>query len=82
MRYHNVKLKWLLLDHSLNNLYHCNQRFEWTAYRSTIDTLTKDIKTKEAEVAEMQVQIKRASEDREMENKEFQQTVAWARNEN
>merc|ERR1719407_393709 len=44
--------------------------------KSTIDTLTKDIKTKEAEVAEMQVQIKRASEDREMENKEFQQTVA------
>merc|ERR1719181_2527833 len=36
--------------------------------KSTIDTLTKDIKTKEAEVAEMQVQIKRASEDREMEN--------------
>merc|ERR1719326_798183 len=44
--------------------------------KSTIDTLTKDIKAKEAEVAEMQVQIKRASEDREMENKEFQQTVA------
>ena len=44
--------------------------------KSTIDTLTKDIKTKEAEIAEMQVQIKRASEDREMENKEFQQTVA------
>jgi len=44
--------------------------------KSTIDTLTKNIETKEAEIAEMQVQIKRASEDREMENKEFQQTVA------
>jgi chromosome segregation ATPase len=44
--------------------------------KSTIDTLTKSIETKKAEIAEMQVQVKRASEDREMENKEFQQTVA------
>merc|ERR1719393_376756 len=44
--------------------------------KSTIETLTKDIKTKEAEIAEMQVQVKRASEDRELENKEFQQTGA------
>jgi len=44
--------------------------------KATIDTLTKDLQAKEAEIAEMQVQIKRASEDREMENKEFQQTVA------
>merc|ERR1719269_349656 len=35
--------------------------------KSTIDTLTKDIKTKEAEIAEMQVQIKRASEVAEMQ---------------
>merc|ERR1719456_1978849 len=43
---------------------------------SNIDTLTKDIATLNAEVKEAQVQIKRASEDRELENKEFQQTVA------
>jgi hypothetical protein len=44
--------------------------------KATIDTLKKDLEAKEAEISEMQVQIKRASEDREMENKEFQQTVA------
>jgi len=44
--------------------------------KATIDTLTKDLEAKAAEIAEMQVQVKRASEDREMENKEFQQTVA------
>jgi len=43
---------------------------------ATIETLTTDIATKTNEVAEMNVQIKRASEDRELENKEFQQTVA------
>jgi chromosome segregation ATPase len=43
---------------------------------STIDTLKTDIATKESEVAEMNVQIKRASEDRELENREFQSTVA------
>jgi len=41
-----------------------------------IDTLTKDIADLNAEIAEMHVQTKRASEDRELENKEFQQTVA------
>jgi len=44
--------------------------------KATIDTLKKDLETKEGEISEMQVQVKRASEDREMENKEFQQTVA------
>merc|ERR1719352_2039953 len=44
--------------------------------KSSIDTLTKDIETKKAEVAEMEVQAKRAGEDREMENAEFQETVA------
>merc|ERR1719224_272308 len=44
--------------------------------KSTIDTLTKDIETKKAEVAEMEVQAKRAGEDRELENAEFQETVA------
>jgi hypothetical protein len=42
----------------------------------TIDALTKAIDTLKAEIAEMQVQLKRAGEDRELENKEFQTTVA------
>merc|ERR1711953_635874 len=42
----------------------------------TIKQLTEAIDTLKAEVAEMQVQLKRAGEDREKENKEFQQTVA------
>merc|ERR1719238_14548 len=40
------------------------------------DTLTKEIETLKAEIAEMQTQLKRGGEDREKENKEFQQTVA------
>eukprot|EP00448_Togula_jolla_P041852 CAMPEP_0170621270 /NCGR_PEP_ID=MMETSP0224-20130122/28513_1 /TAXON_ID=285029 /ORGANISM="Togula jolla, Strain CCCM 725" /LENGTH=695 /DNA_ID=CAMNT_0010947521 /DNA_START=60 /DNA_END=2147 /DNA_ORIENTATION=- len=43
---------------------------------SNIDGLTKAIDTLKAEIAEMQVQLKRAGEDREKENKEFQTTVA------
>merc|ERR1719161_401330 len=42
----------------------------------TIDELTKAIDTLKAEIAEMQVQLKRAGEDREKQNKEFQATVA------
>merc|ERR1719405_465455 len=42
----------------------------------TIDTTAKAIETLKAEVAELQVQMKRAGEDREKENKEFQTTVA------
>merc|ERR1719247_3867637 len=42
----------------------------------TIDELTKSIATLESEIAEMQTQLKRAGEDREMENKDFQGTVA------
>merc|ERR1719276_775204 len=42
----------------------------------TIDALTQAIDTLKSEVAEMQVQMKRAGEDREKENKEFQTTVA------
>jgi len=41
-----------------------------------IDQLTKDIAALEKEVAEMQVQLKRAGEDRELENNDFQKTVA------
>merc|ERR1712072_183740 len=42
----------------------------------TIKTLASEIDTLKSEIAEMQVQMKRAGEDREKENKEFQQTVA------
>merc|ERR1719331_2710024 len=43
---------------------------------STIKALTDAIDQLKSEVAEMQVQMKRAGEDREKENKEFQATVA------
>merc|ERR1719156_296207 len=43
---------------------------------TTIDELTKAIAGLNADVSEMQVQLKRASEDREGENTIFQQTVA------
>jgi len=43
---------------------------------SSIDTLGKDIETLKAEVTELGVQLKRAGEDREKENKEFQIVVA------
>jgi len=42
----------------------------------TIKELTEAIETLKAEIAEMQVQLKRAGEDREKQNKEFQMTVA------
>merc|ERR1711897_16910 len=42
----------------------------------TIKTLTEEIEALKAEIAEMQVQLKRAGENREKENKEFQTTVA------
>merc|ERR1711988_2090 len=42
----------------------------------TIKQLTEAIDTLKSEIAEMQVQMKRAGEDREKENKEFQMTVA------
>jgi len=41
-----------------------------------IDQLAKEIDTLKSEIAEMQVQLKRAGEDREKQNKEFQTTVA------
>merc|ERR1719416_323430 len=41
-----------------------------------IKELTEAIATLKAEIKEMQVQLKRAGEDREKENKEFQSTVA------
>merc|ERR1712087_476420 len=41
-----------------------------------IKELTEAIETLTSEIAEMQVQLKRAGEDREMQNKEFQSTVA------
>merc|ERR1719219_3100227 len=42
----------------------------------TIKTLDDEIDKLKSEIAEMQVQMKRAGEDREKENKEFQTTVA------
>merc|ERR1719436_2249394 len=42
----------------------------------TIKALGEAIDTLKAEIAEMQVQLKRAGEDREKQNKEFQSTVA------
>merc|ERR1719479_345975 len=42
----------------------------------TIKSLTEAIANLKAEIAEMQVQLKRAGEDREKQNKEFQMTVA------
>merc|ERR1719379_3130288 len=43
---------------------------------ATIETLTKEIEALTAEVAEMQTQLKRAGEDRELENDDFQKVVA------
>jgi len=42
----------------------------------TIEKLDKEIETLKAEIVEIQTQLKRAGEDRELENKEFQGTVA------
>merc|ERR1719305_1161157 len=42
----------------------------------TIDTLTKELADHQAEVDETKLQMKRAGEDREAENAEFQETVA------
>jgi len=42
----------------------------------TIDELTKELDTLKAEIAEMKVQLKRAGETREKENKAFQETIA------
>jgi len=44
-----------------------------------IEELVKQIKTLKAEVKELQTQMKKAGEDRDKENKEFQQTVAEQR---
>merc|ERR1719182_941226 len=43
---------------------------------ANIDQLTKDIAQLKAEIADMQVQLKRAGEDRELENSDFQKTIA------
>merc|ERR1719210_1141251 len=43
---------------------------------TSIKELTEAIEALKTEIAEMQIQLKRAGEDREKENKEFQMTVA------
>merc|ERR1719359_1734284 len=43
---------------------------------STIDTLTQELSDANAEIADTKTQMKRAGEDREAENADFQQTVA------
>jgi len=43
---------------------------------ASIEALASAIKTLKDEIAEMQVQLKRAGEDREKQNKEFQMTVS------
>merc|ERR1719401_410778 len=43
---------------------------------ATIAQLKREIETLKSEIAEMQVQLKRAGEEREKQNKEFQMTVA------
>merc|ERR1719453_2035830 len=45
-------------------------------FEMTVKQLTSDNDTLKAEIAEMAVQMKRASENREKENKDFQMTVA------
>merc|ERR1712224_1103 len=42
----------------------------------TVDTLTKEIDALKAEIADLSLQMKRAGEDREKQNKEFQVVVA------
>jgi len=42
----------------------------------TIEKLDKEVAALKAEIAELNTQLKRAGEDRELENKDFQQTVA------
>jgi len=42
----------------------------------TVDTLTKELEALKAEVADLQTQMKRAGEDREKQNAEFQTVVA------
>merc|ERR1719271_430578 len=42
----------------------------------SIEKLDKEIEMLKSEIAELHVQMKRAGEDRELENKEFQGTVA------
>merc|ERR1719298_239117 len=42
---------------------------------ATIDTLTSEIDTLAQSIADMQLQIKHAGEDRELENREYKQTV-------
>merc|ERR1719335_715071 len=41
-----------------------------------IEVMTKDMETKKNEISDMQTEMKRASEDREAENSDYQQAVS------
>jgi len=79
-----VKLKDYCVESLNNNERNTqNKNREKTALEHTIDDLTMTIdelseavKTLKAEITEMQFQLKRAGEDREKENKDFQGEVA------
>jgi len=45
------------------------------ALTATINELAAQVETLKSEISEMNIQLKRAGEDREIENKDFQQTV-------
>merc|ERR1719335_286892 len=82
-----IKLKDFCVDSFNENEKQTNQKTrEKTDLETLIEDLTmqidelhKAIETLKAEISEMQVQMKRAGEDREKENKEFQTTVAEQR---
>merc|ERR1719262_101913 len=63
-------------EFNTNQLQTEKKEREKTDLEAKIEDLTLTIKTLKAEIAEMQLQLKRAGEDREKENKEFQMTVA------
>jgi len=77
-----TKRDWCIKELNANNLT-LEEKYDEQAnllakqedLKSTIDQLTKDIKTKKTEISDLQTQMKRDSEDREAESADFQQTV-------
>merc|ERR1719201_2492022 len=54
----------------------CTEGLNTNERETKLKTLTKELATLETEIKEMQTQLKRAGEDRETENSDFQKTVA------